>query len=162
MIKQSISLSILFMFLFACAQMPKFDRTGIEKVLMPSQVRAELASHQGKIVLWGGTILDGKNLKDQTRLEILAYPLDEDGWPDRDQKPLGRFLAIHQGYLETADYGPGRLVSVVGTISGVEKGKVGETRYTYPIIQVKQQHLWPKSGRKSDTRVHFGVGVVFH
>ena len=162
MSKQLLMLSGLCLFITACASTPDFNLTGVERKLTPNQVKAKPVQHKGKSVLWGGTILHGKNLKNKTRLEILAYPLDEDGWPDRERKPLGRFLIHQAGYLETASYAPGRLISVVGTVSSLEKGKVGETRYTYPVIEATQHHLWPKSGRKSESRVHFGIGVVFH
>ncbi len=112
--------------------------------------------------MWGGTILSGKNLTNTTRLEVLAYPLDGDGWPEREQKPLGRFFISEKGYLETANYAKGRIITVIGTISGVEQGKVGESAYTYPIIQSQQQHLWDRIDRKSGTGVHFGIGVIFH
>lgn len=150
------------LFLAACAQLPKFDITGVDKSLLPTHVASDIGNLKGKAVMWGGTILSGKNLKDSTRLEILAYPLDNDGWPERDQKPLGRFILSQKGYLETADYGKGRVVTVVGTITGTERGKVGETPYTYPVIEVRQLHLWNQVDQKGDTRFHFGVGVMFH
>lgn len=145
----------------ACAQLPKFDRSGVDKSLIPTHVASDIKNLKGKAVMWGGTILSGNNLKDATRLEILAYPLDEDGWPERNQKPLGRFFLTQKGYLETADYANGRVITVVGTVSGIKQGKVGESPYTYPIIQSRQLHRWDNIDRKSSTGFHFGVGVMF-
>ena len=148
--------------LSACAELPKFDSADVDKSLLPTQVSGDINQFKGKAVLWGGSILSGKNLKDSTRLEVLAYPLDSDGWPERDQKPIGRFILSQKGYLETADYAKGRVITVVGTVSGTELGKVGDSPYTFPVIQVRQLHLWAQSDRKSGTRFHFGVGVMFH
>ncbi len=111
--------------------------------------------------MWGGTIISGKNLKDSTRLEVLAYPLDGDGWPGQDQKPLGRFFLSEQGYLETADYSKGRIITVVGTVQDIEQGKVGESPYIYPVLQSQQLHLWDKIDQKSNTGVQFGIGIMF-
>lgn len=153
---------LVILLLSGCAQLPKFDTSDVDKNLLPTQVGADIKAHRGKNVMWGGAILSGKNLKGSTRLEVLAYPLDSDGWPQRDQKPLGRFILSQQGYLETADYAKGRIITVVGTVSGVEKGKVGDSAYTFPVIQVRQLHLWDRSDRKTGTRFQFGVGVIFH
>ena len=160
MIRYSTLITILL--LAGCAQLPKFDTQGVDRSLLPTQVASNIKAHRGRHVMWGGAILSGKNLKKSTRLEVLAYPLDSDGWPERDQKPLGRFILEQKGYLETADYGKGRIVTVVGTVSGIEKGKVGDSAYNFPVIQVRQLHLWQQTDRKSGTRFHFGVGVMFH
>ena len=157
-----LTLLLTGLLLAACSQLPKFDTTGVNKSLLPTQVASDFNSYKGKAVMWGGAVLSGKNLKDSTRLEVLAYPLDNDGWPQRDQKPLGRFILSQKGYLETADYTKGRVITVVGTVSGIEKGKVGDTPYTFPVIQVRQLHLWQQTDSKDDTRFHFGVGVMFH
>lgn len=156
-----ISLLYLLLLIPACAQLPKFDTSQVDKSLMPTHVASDIKNLKGKTVMWGGTILSGKNLKNSTRLEVLAYPVDEDGWPERDQKPLGRFILSQKGYLETADYAKGRVITVVGTVTGIEKGKVGDSPYNYPVIQVRQLHLWDKSDQKTGTRFHFGVGVMF-
>ncbi|MDH5444906.1 MAG: Slp family lipoprotein [Gammaproteobacteria bacterium] len=159
---KTLSLLLLVLTITGCAQYPKFDTRHVDKSLLPTQVASDLKAHKGKNILWGGTILSGKNLKKSTRLEVLAYPLDGDGWPERDQKPLGRFILSQAGYLETADYAKGRVITVLGSITGIEKGKVGDSAYTYPLVQVQQLHLWEKIDRKSGTGFHFGVGVMFH
>lgn len=148
--------------LTACASLPTFNIAGVDKTLLPSQVADNVKNFKGKKVIWGGAILSGKNLKTTTRLEILAYPLDSDGWPERDQKPLGRFILSHKGYLETADYSKGRVITVVGSVTDTEQAKVGQSPYTYPVITSQQLHLWANSRQKSGARVHFGIGVIFN
>ena len=148
--------------LAGCAQLPTFDTRDVDRSLLPTQVSASIKTHRGQLVMWGGSILSGKNLQNTTRLEVLAYPLDSDGWPERDQKPLGRFILEQQGYLETADYAKGRVITVVGRVIGLEHGKVDESAYDFPLIQVRQLHLWQQSDRKSGTRFHFGIGVMIH
>jgi len=146
--------------LSACAATPEFATQGTEPALTPKQAVTEAASLKGKKVIWGGAIINSSNLKNATRLEVLAYPLDGDHYPQTGQPAYGRFLLMKEGYLETVDYAPGRLVTVVGTLDGTRNGKLDESEYTYPLVQADQLHLWSKSG-KSETRFHFGIGVMF-
>lgn len=148
------------MLISACATGPRYSTEGVELSLTPQQAIAEADSLSGKTILWGGVIINSSNLKDQTRLEILAYPLDSSQYPQTDSKPLGRFLLLEEGYLETVDYAPGRKVTVRGHLEGTESGKVGETSYTYPLVESQEIYLWSRRGR-SEPSVHFGVGVVF-
>ncbi len=144
----------------ACTVSPKFETARVDKTVTPAMATQNLASTRGKIVQWGGVIIAGTNRRDSTRLEILAYPLDHQGRPDRDAKSLGRFLADRAGYLETADYAPDRLLTVVGPVTGLQQGRIGETDYTYPLIRVEQLHLWPDIlSDKNEPSVHFGIGV---
>lgn len=146
--------------LHACAGGTKFNTEKVDLSLTPQQALSETQLQQEKRVLWGGMVINSTNLVEQTRLEVLAYPLDSDHYPQTDKAPYGRFLLLKEGYLETVDYAPGRLVSVLGRFSGTNKGKVDESEYIYPVVQAEQLHLWGK-GEKSDTRLHFGIGVMF-
>lgn len=144
----------------ACASGPRYPTEGVELAVTPQQAISEAATLRDKRILWGGMIINSTNLATQSRLEILAYPLDSNQYPQTDSAPLGRFLLFKSGYLETVDYAPGRLVTVRGLLGGTQSGMVGETRYNYPLVKSGDIYLWPRSGR-SEPRVHFGVGVVF-
>jgi outer membrane lipoprotein len=157
-----LSLSfILFtaILLNACATSPKFDIVGIDATITPQRAVIENQSLQGEPVLWGGVVIVSTNLKDSTQIEILAYPLDSNQRPNREQEPLGRFLAEHVGYLETTDYAQGRLITIKGTLGDQRSGRVGEAEYVYPVVTIMQQHLWSGS---SKSQVQFGFGLMFH
>jgi outer membrane lipoprotein len=145
----------------ACATAPKFDMTGVNAVTTPSDA-ARIDSTRGTKVLWGGVIVNSRNLESSTQLEVLAYPLDNRQRPQTDREPLGRFIVEHPAYLETVDYAAGRLITLIGTITGTRQGRIDEAAYTYPAIASEQMHLWSKSGEDSGPRLHFGVGVMFH
>jgi outer membrane lipoprotein len=138
--------------LSACATSPKFDTVGLDTSITPQTAVGEMSSLQGEPVLWGGVVITSANLKDSTQIEILAYPLNSNQRPNREQKPLGRFLAVHAGYLETTDYASGRLITVRGTLSDKRIGRVGEAEYTYPVVNITQLHLWSDS---PESRVQF-------
>lgn len=124
----------------------------------PPQAAAEPERWRGRQVVWVGTLVAVHNLPESSRLEVLAYPRRSNGDPDLDSAPLGRFLASYPGYLEPLDYAPGRQLSVRGRLAGSETGRVGETRYEYPLVEAVQlQLLTPRS--RSEPRVYFGIGV---
>jgi len=145
--------------LASCASTPDFDTTQVDKSLTPQSVIAEPEISRGKTALWGGAILDTRNLEDSTHIEVLAYPLNTYQRPLLDKKPLGRFIIQHKGYLEPSTYAQGRVISVLGKVSGSKSGKVGESTYTYAVINSEQLHLWSPDKDRTRTSFHFGVGV---
>jgi outer membrane lipoprotein len=157
---KSTCLLFAALLLSACASAPEFDTRDTEPALTPPEAVENATALKGKKVVWGGAIINSTNLKDMTRLEVLAYPLDGDYYPQRDKTAYGRFLLIKEGYLETLDYAPGRLVTVSGTLEGIRKSKLDESEYTYPLVRAEKIHLWSKNG-KSATQFHFGIGVMF-
>jgi len=150
---------VLISLIASCATTASFDTTKVDKSLTPQSVVAEPVRSLGKIALWGGTILDTRNLKDKTQIEILAYPLSSSHWPMQKSKPLGRFIIQYQGYLEPTTYAQGRVLTVLGSVGGSRSGKVGESEYTYPVIIAEQLHLWPKDSGRRNTSLHLGVGI---
>jgi len=154
--------ALLGLALGGCASTPAFDTKQVDRSVTPSAAKAHPAQVRGKTVLWGGVIIATTNLKQTTQLEVLAYPLDSDERPDPGAKPLGRVLIEKSGYLEPVDYAQGRLVTALGSVQGTKDGRVGQSSYTYPVLQAKQVYLWPRRGGETQTRFHFGIGVIFH
>lgn len=147
--------------LAACATGPRYDTTRYSTSITPPQAVENLAALRGKEVLWGGLLINSINKEGATQLEILAYPLNSSQRPDTDQSPRGRFLAVKSGYLETVDFAEGRLVTVAGRLVETRSGQVGEASYVYPVVEADALHLWPKAGDAPQTRIHFGIGVMF-
>ena len=159
-INKFVFLSLISL-LAGCASTPEFDTSQVDRSLTPQSVVAEAELSRGKTILWGGTILDTRNLKDSTQIEVLAYPLNTYQRPLLESKPLGRFIIRQQGYLEPSTYAQGRLLSVIGKVSGSQSGKVGESTYTYAVIDSQQLHLWSPDSGSDRTSFHFGVGIGF-
>lgn len=138
----------------------RFDIGAAEHRITPQQAANNIGLVQNKTIAWGGIIVASRNLASQTQLEILSYPLDEHGRPDREAKAGGRFIALHPGYLELANYAEGRLVSMTGAVNETRAGSVGESRYVYPVLAVKSLFLWPTPEEEANKpKFHFGVGV---
>lgn len=140
---------------------PAFEVGGdVDRVITPRAAAVEPATARNRTVAWGGLIVSAKNLKDSTQIEIVGYPLDDSNRPKRNADPIGRFIAIHPGYLETADYAPGREITVLGPVSGTRTGTVGEATYVYPVVDASRAQLWPKPGTdRPESTFHFGIGI---
>ncbi|MDH5612486.1 MAG: Slp family lipoprotein [Gammaproteobacteria bacterium] len=154
-----ITLSLFISLMTSCASTPDFDTTQVDRSLTPQSVIAEPMISRGKIALWGGTILDIRNMENITQIEVLAYPLNSSHRPLQENKPLGRFILQHKGYLEPTTFAQGKIITVLGSVSESQSGKIGESNYTYPVIIARQIHLWSPEDDRSNTSFHFGIGV---
>lgn len=150
---------VILSLLTSCASTPEFDTSKVDRSLTPQSVIAEPELSRNKTALWGGTILDTRNLKETTNIEVLAYPLNTYYRPLLESKPLGRFIIQYSGYLEPTSYAQGKQLTVLGKLSGSQSGKVGDSTYNYPVINGEQLHLWSESGERNRTSFHFGVGI---
>ena len=161
---RDIGIMLLASVLTACSAGPRLDTTGVDPHITTAQAASNPTALMGRRILWAGIIVHGENRRDSSLLEVLAYPLRYNNRPDTGAKPLGRFLIEQHGYLETVDYAPGRALTVVGTLSGLRPGKVGDAAYHYPVVTAPQLRLWPADSRNgsSDPQFHIGVGVIFH
>lgn len=146
--------------LAACATTPPIDLSGTDAGLTPGEAVANIENAEGRRVAWGGTIVNTRNLKDVTEIEVLGYPLDSSGRPQTDGAAQHRFLIEREGYLESADYRSGRSVTAVGRVGGTRRGLVGEAPYVYPVVRADALYLWPigQEYRRSPN-IHFGIGV---
>ena len=159
--RSALAATVIAAALGACTT--AFDVGSADRKTTPQQATADIGALRGRTVAWGGVIVNAKNLQNATQIEVLGYPLDLDNRPDTKAAPLGRFLALHPGYLETADYGAGRHLTVIGDITETREGMVGEARYVYPVLATTRLHLWPKETQRStDPQIHFGIGIGIH
>ena len=149
------------MLLFSCVTRGKFPSNGIDLSMTPQRAVAESAALQNVLMLWGGVIISSVNLNEATQFEILAYPLTAEQKPDTEQTPVGRFLALQEGYLEITDYAQGRLITVLGTLQDKRSGRIGKSDYFYPVLNINQLHLWSKRSQPQEAQFHFGLGVIF-
>ncbi len=114
----------------------------------------------GRYQTWGGILIETRNFEDSTELEIAGYPLNRCGRPDTTADPVGRFILVQQGYQELTDLKPGRKVSATGRIIGIRDGRVGETRYRFPVLDGSPPRLWPEDKvEQVDRRPRFSIGI---
>ncbi|MEJ2184102.1 MAG: Slp family lipoprotein [Nitrospirota bacterium] len=111
-----------------------------------TMVLEDPAAFKGSLVVWGGVIIKTVVLDGGTELFILETPL---GWrekPGDADSSQGRFIAISSSYLDPLIYHRGRKVTLAGEVTGERTTASPKTQrsYTYPVVTVKELHLWQK------------------
>jgi len=155
-------LSITFsgMLLAGCAGQTCYAPVGNPNVT-PSAVAAT-GGHVGEPVQWGGILVETRNLKDRTELDVVGYPLDKCGRPQTGAGQTGRFVIVRPGFLETTDYRGGRRVTSTGRITGVREGRLGEVEYAFPLLESYKVQLWPverQDGGSAYPRPWVSIGI---
>lgn len=108
-----------------------------------AEVRQDPDRFQGQVARWGGLILETENRAEVTAITVLALPLSKGGKPEIGDTSPGRFIALVPRFLEPTLYKKDRKLTVKGAVTGTETRQVGEFPYTYPVIQVAHDYLWP-------------------
>ena len=105
-------------------------------------VQANPDAYKGAVVIWGGRVIKTDNLKDATEIYVLEVPLDSRQRPKEDVTTQGRFIAGSSKYLDPEVYRPGKQITVAGQLIGQRTDRVGEIDYVYPVVEIRQIHLW--------------------
>ena len=110
-----------------------------------SQVRQNPDTFKGKLVVWGGEIIETVNQKDgTTQIEVFQRPLGWRGEPKETTASEGRFLILADKYLDPYVFQRGKKITVAGEIQGENLKSLGEMDYRYSIVSSKQIYLWPE------------------
>lgn len=153
-------LLLLCLILSACSGSMQSRPVMGERSISPGKAAQDITQLKSVVIEWGGVIVETTNLETSTEIQILAYPLKENGQPNLNESPTGRFIAASQGYLESADYTKGRSITLSGTVSGIRQGKVGKADYSFPLVDPDEMQLWPvQTTPDSKSRLHFGIGL---
>lgn len=164
---QNIKLALLFplllVLLAGCAAHNPLDLTRVDSSVSPSQVRQNFASYQGRIVQWGGLIVNRNEDGAPILLEILSYPLLDDGNPDEYREPTGLFRFRYTGPKDPSTHRPGSFVTVVGEITEINSTCPGAKTQPLPQLTGDQLQLWGWRNRDDhQPRTTFGFGLGVH
>ncbi len=97
----------------------------------------------GVIVIWGGVIIRVVNHADSKNAIFLwETPLDLRGKPEGKEFSEGMFLARTSAFLDPKAYTSGRKATIAGEIIGEQLGKYHGIPYVYPVIKIREIHLW--------------------
>jgi outer membrane lipoprotein len=151
-------IALLASLLAACAQSPVTPGDAEVAAVGPAHVLAE-EGHEGDLVVWGGRIVTVENLAGHSELIVVSLPLDRGDRPRIRSEPGVRFMAVEPGFLEPMQYTPGRYVTILGRVTGIEERTVGEYVYQHPTIEVERLHLWPADTSRWQSSPRFSIGV---
>ncbi|HEY6543768.1 MAG TPA: Slp family lipoprotein [Dokdonella sp.] len=141
----------------ACAT-PVFKQAPAAQVTPLDAVR-EPQRHAGAVVVWGGKILDVRNLADETEVQLAAYPLDSAQRPQQSQPVLARVIVVLPGFADPLDFPPGRFVTVLGRLDGTRTRRIGDAERELAVLRRDALHLWPVNFPRERSRVNFGIGI---
>ncbi len=138
-----LSLFAASLLLFACASKPPASIARVP----PNDpgltwVRADIDRNIGTEVRWGGVIGKVENKTDATWIEIVRYPLRDNGRPNTAGLSDGRFIASFAGFVDPVVYKTGRPLTVLGVVDGKVRRAIGEYDYVFAIVRVEGAHLW--------------------
>ena len=139
--------------------------SGVIQYKTPKQLVDQFETLHNNNILIGGTIVNNTRTTTGTQLEIIAYPLDSNHYPRIDNADGGRFLAVNASILDPTSFAPGKQVSLVGKLTSVVTGRLGEIDYSYPNLEISQIFLWTQNSGGGggfdnvNTTLHIGVGV---
>lgn len=156
---KKLSLILIVITLLGCAHViSKEIRERVDKGVDTEVLLKYPESYKGKFIILGGVIISSRNTDEGTYLEVLERPLDSLERPEATDKSRGRFIILHEGYLDSAVYSKGREVTVAGEVMGKMVRPLGEMEYPYLLIKSKELHLIkPRGGLP----IRFEIGV-FH
>lgn len=145
------------LFLSGCAHVVSKNLRDITDKEVPlSHLFQNPENYTGKIIILGGIIASASNRREGTYIEVVEKLLDYRGRPKVTDQSLGRFLIVHQSYLDPVIYTEGRAITVAGKVLGKKENLLQEMLYSYPLIQAMEIHLIK---RGDVLPIHIGIGV---
>lgn len=138
-----IPLLLLFV-LNACSTLPPAIEDPPAVDVSYPQAYADSRRYQGAKVRWGGVIIDVQNEKTYSRVQVMAYPLNYYGRPNREKPHQGRFYIDSRDFLDPAIYAKDREITAAGTLQGEQTLQVGNMPLRLPIVAATTLHLWPE------------------
>lgn len=136
----------LFIMIWGCAfPISQEIRAQARQDLTFPVVARDPLAYKGATVIWGGIVIKVWNEPRQTILTILDTPLNYWEVPEDEVYGRGRFIARVAEYLDPERYDGKKKVVLAGDIVGAETKPLGETQYRYPVVEVKELHLFHES-----------------
>lgn len=119
----------------------------VDHGLRPATVLADPVGYRGRTLLLGGRVERTVSDPGRVSLEVTCYPVSEEDRPLASSPPLGSVLVTITGF-DGAQLQPGRMVTLVGVVTGVEKTASGEL----PLLAATFVHPWPTSAEEQAAR----------
>jgi outer membrane lipoprotein len=149
--------AIIMLITSGCAHVVSKEMLEIaDRKAIPSRLFSAPDAYIGKTVVLGGIIASSSNTPEGAYIEVVEQPLDYRGRPKSSDLTRGRFLILHDGYLETALYSQGKHVTVAGEVLGKKTRPLDRIHYSYLLLKSRELYL-VEPGRWFS--VQFGIGI---
>lgn len=160
--KKTVLLLLVLLIVSGCA--PVIDKKTLESVdrgIRFSDLVRDPDRYSGKKVLLGGTIVGVENREGKTEIEVLDQPLNYQLRPTDPEGSEGRFLCVFKGFKDPAIYSRNRRITIAGVFTGLEKRRLGEMDYRYPVIEPVEHYLWRSPYGEPSVGIGVGIGIGF-
>lgn len=142
-----IDLIIIILILVASVSCSTISIKNIEQIdqtLTVKEVQQNIDKYKGKMILWGGVIIETIHRPEETLIMVMQTNLDYEKRPSNLDQSEGRFIVKQSGFLDPVIFEKDRIITATGEVSGKEEFPLGEIRYVYPVITATQLILWEK------------------
>lgn len=157
----AVGLTVLL--LAGCAsRYPEPIRTETTDLVELRQALRNADEHRGQEARWGGVIAEVENTQQQTRIEVVAMQLNNFGRPQMNDRSPGRFVVYLDEFVDPEIYKQGRLLTALGTFSGLEDGNIGEFEYRYPVLQASGVELWRPQENRQPPPIYYDPWFRYH
>jgi outer membrane lipoprotein len=109
-----------------------------------SRLASRVHAYEGRVVIVGGYVLEVRNRGQTTLLVVLQAPLDSSQEPLNADLSEGRFMVLHDRFLDPEVFTKGRKVTVGGVVQGVTNEMIGDQPYGYLTLASREIFLWEK------------------
>jgi len=134
----------------ACASLPAEVREQATPGLDFAAVQADPSSYAGDLLLLGGTVVELHSDGEGSLLHLLRWDVNRWGEPLALAESGDRFLVRTGKPLDPDLYTPGRLVTLLGKVSGTGTISYQLREETVVLFDLQQMHLW-------DTPFRYGL-----
>ncbi len=136
--------------LSACSTIPSDVMEQVDPSLTLANAQSAPARWHGKTFLLGGTIEDRTDFGNITRLRVREYPLDADNRPHLSSLSYGSFLVLARLGIDSAEFLPGKQITMAGRLTGIEPFTGGGKSDRLPSFEVAYlRALEPVSSRNN-------------
>jgi outer membrane lipoprotein len=144
--KKYLLLATILIVSVACTQVLRKDlmETGIRDVPFDNLLKNP-ETFKGKLYILGGIVINTKGTEGGSMVEALYVSVDSRGYFTDAQTYSQRYLAFYpgkKGFLDPVVYKKESSITLAGVFKGIEKGKVDNAEYTYPLFEIEQIYLW--------------------
>lgn len=135
--------------LAACSLVPSgLERDDVAisslKQLMQVNQDCECKVNQ-QVVRLGGRILSATALPQQTKLEVLSYPIISfTAKPSLESESDGRFILYLPHFVDPETL-KDQFITAKGVLENYESNKIDQYDYTYPVVQAQHYQRWALS-----------------
>lgn len=105
----------------------------------------------GKHMIMGGRVAAVRNSGDGGEIEVVQFDLGSSGYPNIGFLSYGRFLAVSNEFIDPLIVSQGGAITLVGEVKGKKTRRLDTMDYTYPVIELREWHIWPQSPDSSSS-----------